>query len=129
MKQKVIDIKDYLSTEKYTTRKELVEATGFSDREVRSRISELKKKRVVIYSSQNTGYRLAKELKSLTKEEREKEVDLVKHSLNDCKSRTTQLNKQKRKYIAYIKKAEQIALEETKINYIPGIENKGAKEC
>lgn len=126
MKQKVINIKDYLSTEKYTTRKELVEATGFSDREVRSRISELKKKRVVIYSSQNTGYRLAKELKGLTKEEREKEVDLVKHSLNDCKSRTTQLNKQKRKYIAYIKKAEQIALEE---NHIQGIENKGAKEC
>ena len=129
MKSKDINIKDYLSTEKYTTRKELVEATGFSDREVRSRISELKKKRVVIYSSQNTGYRLAKELKGLTKEEREKEVDLVKHSLNDCKSRTTQLNKQKRKYIAYIKKAEQIALEETKINCIPGIENKGAKEC
>lgn len=122
MKQKVIDIKDYLSTEKYTTRKELVEATGFSDREVRSRISELKKKRVVIYSSQNTGYRLAKELKGLTKEEREKEVDLVKHSLNDCKSRTTQLNKQKRKYIAYIKKAEQIALEEENMNHIPRID-------
>ncbi len=122
MKQKVIDIKDYLSTEKYTTRKELVEATGFSDREVRSRISELKKKRVVIYSSQNTGYRLAKELKGLTKEEREKEVELVKHSLNDCKSRTTQLNKQKRKYIAYIKKAEQIALEEENMNHIPRID-------
>lgn len=122
MKQKVIDIKDYLSTEKYTTRKELVEATGFSDREVRSRISELKKKRVVIYSSQNTGYRLAKELKSLTKEEREKEVELVKHSLNDCKSRTTQLNKQKRKYIAYIKKAEQIVLEEENMNHIPRID-------
>ena len=122
MKQKVIDIKDYLSTEKYTTRKELVEATGFSDREVRSRISELKKKRVVIYSSQNTGYRLAKELKSITKEEREKEVELVKHSLNDCKSRTTQLNKQKRKYIAYIKKAEQIALEEENMNHIPRID-------
>lgn len=122
MKQKVIDIKDYLSTEKYTTRKELVEATGFSDREVRSKISELKKKRVVIYSSQNTGYRLAKELKSLTKEEREKEVELVKHSLNDCKSRTTQLNKQKRKYIAYIKKAEQIVLEEENMNHIPRID-------
>jgi len=122
MKQKVIDIKDYLSTEKYTTRKELVEATGFSDREVRSRISALKKKRVVIYSSQNAGYRLAKELKSLTKEEREKEVELVKHSLNDCKSRTTQLNKQKRKYIAYIKKAEQIALEEENMNHIPRID-------
>ena len=130
MKQKVIDIKDYLSTEKYTTRKELVEATGFSDREVRSKISELKKKRVVIYSSQNTGYRLAKELKSLTKEEREKEVELVKHSLNDCKSRTTQLNKQKRKYIAYIKKAEQIVLEEENMNHIPRIDSKkGVNKC
>ena len=66
--------------------------------------------------------RLAKELKGLTKEEREKEVDLVKHSLNDCKSRTTQLNKQKRKYIAYIKKAEQIVLEEENMNHIPRID-------
>lgn len=126
MNEKNIDIKNYLSTEKYTTRKELIEATKLTDREIRSRISELKKKRVVICSSQSAGYRLAKELKGLTKEEREKEVDLVKHSLNDCKSRTTQLNKQKRKYIAYIKKAEQVALEE---DHIPGIENKGAKEC
>lgn len=122
MNEKNIDIKNYLSTEKCTTRKELIEATKLTDREIRSRISELKKKRVVIYSSQSAGYRLAKELKSLTKEEREKEVDLVKHSLNDCKSRTTQLNKQKRKYIAYIKKAEQIALEEENMNHIPRID-------
>lgn len=122
MNEKNIDIKNYLSTEKYTTRKELVEKTRLSDREVRSRISELKKKRVVIYSSQGAGYRLAKELKKLTKEEREKEVELVKHSLNDCESRTTQLNKQKRKYIAYIKKAEQIALEEENMNHIPRID-------
>lgn len=45
MKSKDINIKDYLSTEKYTTRKELVEATMLTDREVRSRISELKKKK------------------------------------------------------------------------------------
>ena len=122
MNEKNIDIKNYLSTEKYTTRKELIEATKLTDREIRSRISELKKKRVVIYSSQSAGYRLAKELKSLTKEEREKEVELVKHSLNDCKSRTMQLNKQKRKYIAYIKKAEQIALEEENMNHIPRID-------
>ena len=121
MKTKGIDIKDYLSTEKYTTRKELVEATGLADREVRSRISELKKERVVLYSSSNAGYRLAKEIKSMTAEERKKEVELVMHSLNDCKSRTKQLNKQKRKYIAYIKKAEQIDLEEN-MNHIPVIE-------
>lgn len=107
MKNQVIDIKDYLSTERYTTRKELVERTGLSDREVRNRISELKKERVVIYSSGQSGYRLAKDFKSMTNEEFQKEIDLVMHSLNDCKSRTKQLNKQKRKYIAYIKKAEQ----------------------
>lgn len=107
MKNQVIDIKDYLSTERYTTRKELVERTGLSDREVRNRISELKKERVVIYSSSQSGYRLAKDFKSMTNEEFQKEIDLVMHSLNDCKSRTKQLNKQKRKYIAYIKKAEQ----------------------
>ncbi len=78
MKSKGIDIKKYLSTERYITRKELVDITGLSDRE--------------------------------------EEIKLVTHSLNDCKSRTKQLNKQKRKYIAYIKKAEQIMLEESMNN-------------
>ena len=67
MKSKGINIKDYLSTERYTTRKELVEKTGLSDRDVRDRISELKKHRVVLYNSNKAGYRLAKELKSMTK--------------------------------------------------------------
>lgn len=121
MKNK-IDIKNYLSTEKYTTRKELIEMTGLNDRDIRHKISELKRNRVVLYSSQRAGYRLAKELKSMTKEERAAEVKEVEHSLNDCKSRTTQLNKQKRKYIAYIKKAQQIDLEEENENHIPRID-------
>lgn len=113
MKSKGIDIKDYLSTERYTTRKELMEKTGLKDRDIRDKISELKKHRVVLYSSQRSGYRLAKELNSMTKEERAAEVKEVEHSLNDCKSRTTQLNKQKRKYIAYLKKAEQFEQEKS----------------
>ena len=121
MKSKGIDIKQYLSTERYTTRKELVELTGMGDREVRSKISELKKERVVLYSSSNAGYRLAKELNSMTPEERKKELELVEHSLNDCKSRTKQLNKQKRKYIAYLKKAEQLMVKENE-NHIPRLD-------
>ena len=121
MKSKGIDIKQYLSTEKYTTRKELMELTGLADREVRSKVSELKKERVVLYSSQQAGYRLAKELKRMTPKEREKEIELVKHSLNDCKSRTKQLNKQKRKYIAYLKKAEKIMMENN-TEHIPRID-------
>ena len=38
----------------------------------------------------------------------EEEIKQVQHSLNDCISRTDKINKQKRKYIAYLKKAEQL---------------------
>jgi len=119
---KDINIENYLSATKYTTRKELVEKTGLCDRDIRRKISELKKQRVVIYSSQRSGYRLAKEIRSMSKTEREEEIKLVEHSLNECKSRTKQLKKQMRKYIAYLKKAEQIVLEEDNYNHIPRID-------
>lgn len=118
---KVIDIKNYLSSEKYTTRKELVEKTGLTDREVRKKISELKLRRVVLYSCQKAGYRLAKAIDKMADEELESELEEVRHSLNDCKSRTQKLNKQKRKYIAYLKKAEQIMLEKNE-NHIPRVD-------
>lgn len=118
---KNLAIENYLNSTRYTTRKELVERTGLSDREIRRQISELNKTRVVIYSSHRSGYRLAKEYSSLSSQEREEEKRLVLNSLNECKSRTTQLNKQKRKYIAYLKKAEQIELEEQNYNHIPQI--------
>lgn len=38
-------VEDFLSSDKYITRKELVEKTGLSDREVRNQISELKKRK------------------------------------------------------------------------------------
>ena len=46
-----MDIENYLSATSYKTREQLVNATGMSDREVRRQISELKKERVVICSS------------------------------------------------------------------------------
>lgn len=101
-------VEDFLSSDKYITRKELVEKTGLSDREVRNQISELKKERVVIYSSKNNlGYRLAKPIQNMNEGEMKKEKELITHSLNECKSRSTILRKQMRKYIAYLKKMEQ----------------------
>lgn len=117
-----VNIENYLNSTKFTTRKELVARTGLTDREVRRRISELKNKRVVIYSSQRSGYRLARELRSMSTIEREEEKRLVEHSLNECKSRVKKLKKQMRKYIAYLKKAEQINLEELNDNHIPHID-------
>lgn len=119
--EKII-IENYLNCTQYKTRKQLTEETGLSDREVRRQISELKKERVVLYSSNRSGYRLAREIKSMSNIEREEEKKLVTHSLNECKSRTKQLNKQKRKYIAYLKKLEQIELEEKNYNHIPRID-------
>lgn len=122
MEKDEIDIEKYLCSTRYTTRKELVEKTGLSDREIRRKISQLKLRRVVIYSSSTKGYRLAREIKSMSEIELKEEQRLVEHSLNDCKSRTKQLKKQMRKYIAYLKKAEQCILEEENYNHIPRID-------
>lgn len=122
MRNTNIDIEKYLTATRYTTRKELVEKTGLSDRDVRNKISELKKHRVVIYSSNRSGYRLAKEIRSMSDKELEEEENLVRHSLNDCKSRTIQLNKHKRKYIAYLKKIEQVKFERENNQHIPRID-------
>lgn len=122
MKETNAEIEKYLSSTKYTTRKELCEKTGLSDRMIRKLISELKTKRVVIFSSNRSGYRLAREYKSMSKLEREEELKQIEHSLNDCKSRVKNIKKSMRKYIAYIKKAEQIEMEEQNYNHIPIID-------
>lgn len=120
--KKTIDIEKYLSATKYTTRKELCEKTNLSDRAVRDLISKLKTKRVVIYSSSRSGYRLAREYKSMSSIERQEELEQIRHSLNDCESRVKNLKKSMRKYIAYLKKAEQIEMEEQNYNHIPRID-------
>lgn len=62
-----MNIEDYLSSTKYTTRKELVEKTNLSDREIRRKISELKKHRVVIYSSSKKRIQTSKRNKKYVK--------------------------------------------------------------
>ena len=51
---------DYIPFDHYITRDELVQKTGFSDREVRRRINALRKdspETVIISSSNNKGYK------------------------------------------------------------------------
>lgn len=102
-----MNIENYLSATSYKTRGQLVNETGLSDRKVRSQISELKKKKVVIYSSSRKGYRLAKEINSMSQIELDEETDLIKHCIADINSKKKVYNKQLRKYIAYLKIAEQ----------------------
>ena len=114
-----IEIENYLNSTRFTTRKELVEKTKLNDRVVRDKISNLKNRRVVICNSSRSGYRLARELRSMSTVERAEELRLVQQSLNECKSRVKKIKKSMRKYIAYLKKAEQIELEELNDNHIP----------
>ena len=101
-----MDIENYLSATSYKTREQLVNATGMSDREVRRQISELKKERVVICSSNTKGYRLAKEINSASESELQKEIELIRHCIAEIQSKKKLHNKQLRKYIAYLKVAE-----------------------
>lgn len=113
-------IERYLTDKRFISRQELANELNISEREVRRQISELKKHRVVIYSSRIKGYRLAKEIRKMSKEERTQEAELVQASILDIKSRKKVFNKQLRKYIAYLKKVEEINMIEENENHIPG---------
>lgn len=116
------NIENCLSAYKLKTRQELAEEMQTSEREVRREISQLKQKRVVLYNSSIKGYRLAREIKSMSTVELEREIDLVNRCIRDIESRKKVFNKQLRKYIAYQKKAEQYLLEEQNYNHIPRID-------
>lgn len=103
---KPINIKNYLSTDTFKTRKQLSEETGMSDRQVRNKISELKETKVVLYNSQTSGYRLAKRIEDMDPQELEIEIKLVQHCINDIEARKGVFNQQERTYIAYLKIAE-----------------------
>lgn len=101
-----MNIENYLSATSYKTREQLANETGLTDREIRRQISKLKNNRVVIYSSSGKGYRLAREINSMSQIELDEEANLIKHCIADIKSKKKVYNKQLRKYIAYLKIVE-----------------------
>lgn len=119
---KKVNIENHLCSTKFKTKEEISKETGLDIRTVRNEISKLKNKRVVISSSRRKGYRLAREYRSMSSVERKEELNLIQQSLNEKKSRVKALKQQMRKDIAYIKKAEQIELEEQNYNHIPRID-------
>lgn len=113
-------IEDYLSTEYFKSRKQLVQETGLTDRTVRDKISALKKEKAVISNSQTNGYRLAKEIQSIeTVKEAQEEKDLIKHCINDIESRKKDLNRSERSYIVYLKVLESRIMVLKNMNHIP----------
>lgn len=105
-----MNIVDFLNDKEFKSKEQLMKETGLSERAVRAKISDLKKERVVIYSSHQKGYKLAKFIDpvNMSEEEIENELEMVEHSINDIKARKKVFNKQLRKYIAYMKKVEKV---------------------
>lgn len=108
-----MEIKNYLNCDEFKTRKQLVAETGLSDRTIRILISGLKQTDTVLYNSQQSGYRLAKPLENLTREELIEELKLVKHCINDIEARKEAYNPQERQYIAYLEKGKEFLLKRT----------------
>ena len=106
-------IEDYLNTETFTTRKELVAKTGMCDRVIRDKISNLKLDKVVIYNSQTKGYRLAKDLDKLSREQVIIEMLEAKHSRADIISRIEVFQEQLKIYDEYLKNGEIILMRKT----------------
>lgn len=106
-------IEEYLNSETFTTRKELVAITGMCDRLVRDKISNLKLEKPVIYNSQTRGYRLAKDLSKLSREEVIIEMLEVKHSKADIQSRIDVFQEQLKVYDEYLKNGEVILMRKT----------------
>ena len=78
---KTINIENLLSSNKFISKQEIMKITGLNERTIRNLVSKLKEKRVVIYNSQTKGWRLAKEYKSMSKIQREEEINQIKHTL------------------------------------------------
>lgn len=98
-------IEDYLSTEYFTTRKELERRTGLSDRQVRIEIGKLKETVPVISHSNGKGYRLAKDFQDFnTSNEAKEELEEVEHCINEINSRKRSLDKTKKTYETYVRK-------------------------
>jgi biotin operon repressor len=106
----MIEIENYLSTERFISKQEIADRSGLSERNVRRKISDLKLKRPVIFNSKTKGYRLAKHLDEMSKEEIIEEMELIQYSANEINSRVKVLNQQLRSYIAYLKVAEKFLM-------------------
>lgn len=85
---------------------DIVEKLEISERYVREMISTCSMYYPVLALSNKEGYRLAKNINSMNQEEKNKELEEVKHQLNEFNSRIKVLKKRMKPLIAYLKVLE-----------------------
>lgn len=99
-------IYDLIPSDSYITRAELKDLTKLGDRQIRNMISEIKQEHTIISLSSGKGYRRVRSSENMNKEELQKEIETIKHCINEIKSRKKVYNKQLRQYIANLKVLE-----------------------
>ena len=96
-------IYELIPEDRFITKKELIELTGLSEREVRRNISNIRKEHSVISLSSGKGYKKSKSTDNMTLEEIKVEYDMVKHQIAESNSRIRELKKNMKSSIARLK--------------------------
>lgn len=99
-------IYNLIPTDRYISRRELIEISNMNDRELRRCISDIRKEHNIISLSSGKGYRRPKHTSEMTKDEIKEEYDVVKHQIAENNSRIKNIKKNMRMQIAYLKMLE-----------------------
>lgn len=100
MKEKIYNL---IPEDRFITKKELMELTGYDERRVRRYISDIRKDHSIISLSSGKGYKKSKSTDDMTQEEIEKEYNMIKHQIAESNSRIRELKKNMRSSIARLK--------------------------
>lgn len=98
-----MNIYELIPTDRFITRKELVELTGRTDRAIRLLISDIRKEHCIISLSSGKGYRRVKGTDDMEQNEMKLEYELIKHQIAENNSRIKEIKKNMRTSIARLK--------------------------
>ena len=87
----------------FITRSELKDLTKLGDRQIRDIISTIKQEHTIISLSSKKGYRRMIDISQANEEQIRKEIETIKHCINEINSRKKVYNRQLRQYIASLK--------------------------
>ncbi len=94
---------ELIPTDRFITRKELIELTGKSDRQIRNLISDIRKEHCIISLSSGKGYKKVLSTDNMTLNEMKVEHELIKHQIAENNSRIKEIKKNMRTSIARLK--------------------------
>lgn len=98
-----MNIYELIPTDRFITRKELMELTGRTDRAIRNLISDIRKEHCIISLSSGKGYRRVKRTDDMEQNEMKIEYELIKHQIAENNSRIKEIKKNMRTSIARLK--------------------------